>query len=162
MSRQKGPHATACGPFIVSKNWLADSKWHKCGVRRRIGKPLDRVSHDATAHRAVASPFLILMKAKDFASCGTRQGLRPLTPPPFRKRRAKTFCALFFAKRLFWQSEEKTVLKNTVFSFAQSVWFSAGFERTKRTDSNVKFSDEGQRSKLQRRYNRTLELGKVY
>ena len=48
----------------MSKNWFADSKLHKCGVLRRIGKPLDRVSHDATAHRAAASPFLILMKAK--------------------------------------------------------------------------------------------------
>ena len=86
----------AAEAFSVSKNWLADSKLPKCGVRRRIGKPLDRVSHDATAHRAVASPFLILMKAKDFASGGTRQGLRPLTPPPFRKRRAKTFCGKLF------------------------------------------------------------------
>ena len=57
----------------VSKNWLADSKLPKCGVRRRIGKPLDRVSHDATAHRAVASPFLILYESKSLApSCGAR------------------------------------------------------------------------------------------
>ena len=35
------------------------------------------------------------------------------------------------AKTPEWQ--EKTVLKNTVFSFAQSVWFSTGFERTKKT-----------------------------
>ena len=87
--------------FSVSKNWLADSKMHKCGVRRRIGKPLDRVSHDATAHRAVASPFLILMKAKDFASCGTRQGLRPLTPPPFEKGGRKLFVLYFLLNVLF-------------------------------------------------------------
>ena len=85
----------------VSKNWLADSRLHKCGVIRRIGKPLDRVSHDATAHRAVASPFLILMKAKDFASGGTRPKALPLESAAFWKRPAKTFCALFFAKRLF-------------------------------------------------------------
>ena len=54
------------------KNWFTDSKLHKCGVTRRNGKPLDRVSHDAAAHRAAASPFLILMKAKNFASSGTR------------------------------------------------------------------------------------------
>ena len=90
-----------CRAFSVSKNWLADSKLHKCGVRRRIGKPLDRVSHDATAHRAVASPFLILMKAKDFASGGTRPKALPLESAAFWKRPSKTFCALFFAKRLF-------------------------------------------------------------
>ena len=88
-------------PLSVSKNWLADSKMHKCGVRRRIGKPLDRVSHDATAHRAVASPFLILMKAKDFASGGTRPKALPLESAAFWKRPAKTFCTLFFCETTF-------------------------------------------------------------
>ena len=80
-----------CGLLSVSKNWFTDSKFHKCGVTRRIGKPLDRVSHDAAAHRAVASPFLILMKAKNFASCGTRPKALPLESTAFFKRRPKTF-----------------------------------------------------------------------
>ena len=88
----------------MSKNRLADNKLHKCGVRRRIGKPLDRVSHDVTAHRAVTSPFLILMKTKNFASCGTRPKALPLESTAFFKRRAKTFCALFFAKQLLRQT----------------------------------------------------------
>ena len=88
---------------------------------RRIGKPLDRVSHDAAAHRAAASPFLIFRKAEGFASCGTLRGsiassasfaagetLRPLCdvcrfaansprtvtsapPRPFKKGRRKRF-----------------------------------------------------------------------
>ena len=32
-------------PLSVSKNWLVYGKLPKCGVSRRIGKPLDRVSH---------------------------------------------------------------------------------------------------------------------
>ena len=59
--------------FSVSKNWLADSRLHKCGVRRRIGKPLDRVSHDATAHRAVASQLVkeggVLLRRSAFFFC---------------------------------------------------------------------------------------------
>ena len=41
------------------------------------------------------SPFLIFIKAKTFASCGTRQGLRPLTPPPFEKGGRKLLCDIF-------------------------------------------------------------------
>ena len=41
------------------------------------------------------SPFLIFMKAKTFASCGTRQGLCPLPPPPFEKGGRKLLCDIF-------------------------------------------------------------------
>ena len=88
-----------CGLLSVSKNWFTDSKFHKCGVTRRIGKPLDRVSHDAAAHRAAASPFLIFMKAKDFAPCEARRGLRPSTRPPFEKGGRKLFCETTFSTR---------------------------------------------------------------
>ena len=33
------------------------------------------------------STFLRFLRQKDFASCGTRRGLRPFTPPPFEKGR---------------------------------------------------------------------------
>ena len=70
----------------MSKNWLADSKLPKCGVRRRIGKPLDRVSHDATAHRAVASPFLILYESKGFRVRRTGSGKAgPARPKAFEE-----------------------------------------------------------------------------
>ena len=85
----------------MSKNWLADSKLPKCGVRRRIGKPLDRVSHDATAHRAVASPFLILYESKGFrvrrdATKGFAFGIHHLL-----KKAAENFLCTIFCETTF-------------------------------------------------------------
>ena len=108
----------------MSKNRLADNKLHKCGVIRRIGKPLDRVSHDVTAHRAVTSPFLILMKTNPWlplavpgsvigghaASPIADRGANPcsLLPPPaavasvaFSKKAGENFLCIIFCETTF-------------------------------------------------------------
>ena len=65
---------------------------------RRIGNPLDRVSRDAAAHRAAASPFLIFLK-QNLGSLLRCPAPSSADTPPRRSPTAAPTLAPFFRHR---------------------------------------------------------------
>ena len=66
----------------MSKKYSTIVRLHKIEL---YGEPLDRVPHAKTIHRIILAPLLIFKTIRDFAVCGLRQGLRPLTLQAFEK-----------------------------------------------------------------------------
>lgn len=91
-------HGAPLYRFSLSKNLTHISNLHnmlfQAATERRLGEPPARVPHRKTSRRDVFRPSCAL-KCKGSASCGTRRGFCPSTPPPFKNGGRKLLCNFF-------------------------------------------------------------------